>query len=493
MAWTVKICDFQGIGTCEAGTDSSNIKITGHGLDVDDFIVNETRRGKDAERASRLVFDTGLTANNIPIYTPITGQTTGDRILLFPYTDHTSAVKAKTLKITRKAGGNSEASFQLKSDIYYTPRAGQYVRIKNGSDIIFGGVIQTVTRKRMDEGSSCILYNINCSGFNQIPSRRTIRVNYSLGTKMGDIVTDMVEDYLYQDGIGIGTINDGTTLTDDWKDDAISISEILDQCATKSGYQWFINEAGLLNFYQDPGVISNAAHNLIDGNGFTNYRNVEYQETLSNYQNKLFIVGGDDEVGNPILISSEDYNESTAMQEIAAGTGVYGAVNRDGSITESEYKTAESGTTATNVKITGHGQQVGYMIWNVTTGDYRLVTAYVDANNFTVDSVTGQTTGDTIVLFNEANNIIQNAFKRQGILPGVLTFETDELDFEPATKLRVELDDLSISDSYYNIEEVELSDVDGVNMQSKVKAVKRNNSNFTTQRMPNYADYWGGF
>jgi len=493
MAWTVNICDYLSTETAEATTDTGNIKITGHGLAVDDFIVNETRRGVDAERGSRLVFDTGYTANNIPIYTAIAGQTAGDSILLFKFTDHTSITKAKTLKISRVAGGGNSASFQLISDTTYIPRAGQFVRIKNGSTIVFGGVIQSVDRERLDENTTKILYSVSCSGFNQIPSRRTIRTNYSSGTVVGTIVTSMVEDYLFQDGIGIGTIDDGTTLTDDWVDDAISISEILDQCASKSGYQWFINQAGLLYFYQDPGSITNAAHNLIDGNGFTSYRKVRYQESLSTYQNKLFISGGSDDSGNPVLISSEDFDETTAMQEICAGTGVYGNVNRDGSLTEATYETAEAGTTTTNVKITGHKQIVGNMIWNVTTGDYRLVTAYVDVDNFTVTAVTGQTTGDTIVLYNEANNIIQNVFKKQGKLPATIEFETEEVDFIPATKLRVELSALGIADSYYNIEQVDLYDADGINMRSSVKAVKRNNSNFSTQRMPNYVDYWGGF
>jgi hypothetical protein len=58
---------------------------------------------------------------------------------------------------------------------------------------------------------------------------------------------------------------------------------------------------------------------------------------------------------------------------------------------------AESGTTATNIKVTSHGLILGDRVVNATRGNAeRVVTAVVDANNFTVDSVTSQTSGDTI-------------------------------------------------------------------------------------------------
>lgn len=60
--------------------------------------------------------------------------------------------------------------------------------------------------------------------------------------------------------------------------------------------------------------------------------------------------------------------------------------------------TAASGTTTTNIKIVGHGKRIGDIIINSSRADARrLVTAVVDADNFTVASVTGQTSGDTIL------------------------------------------------------------------------------------------------
>lgn len=57
---------------------------------------------------------------------------------------------------------------------------------------------------------------------------------------------------------------------------------------------------------------------------------------------------------------------------------------------------AESGTTATNIKITAHGLSVGDFIYNSTRSQQRVIVAVVDANNVTVETVTAQTSGDSI-------------------------------------------------------------------------------------------------
>jgi hypothetical protein len=68
------------------------------------------------------------------------------------------------------------------------------------------------------------------------------------------------------------------------------------------------------------------------------------------------------------------------------------------------YATAESGTNTTNIKVTGHGLATNDVIYNKTRNAYRIIT-YVDANNFTVSSVTSQTTSDVILLYKNVATI----------------------------------------------------------------------------------------
>jgi len=75
-----------------------------------------------------------------------------------------------------------------------------------------------------------------------------------------------------------------------------------------------------------------------------------------------------------------------------------GAGNSSQWDTSQGYAVGESGTTTTNVKITAHGLATNDVCYNKTRDAYRIVTV-VDADNFTVSSVTSQTTGDVFVNF----------------------------------------------------------------------------------------------
>lgn len=58
--------------------------------------------------------------------------------------------------------------------------------------------------------------------------------------------------------------------------------------------------------------------------------------------------------------------------------------------------TAEAGTTTTNIEMTAHGLVTGDLIINTTQGNAKRIVTKVDDDNVTVDSVSGQTSGDNI-------------------------------------------------------------------------------------------------
>lgn len=62
--------------------------------------------------------------------------------------------------------------------------------------------------------------------------------------------------------------------------------------------------------------------------------------------------------------------------------------------------TAEAGTSTTTIKMATHGLVVGDLICNTTRSNaYRLVLTQADANTITVEAVTNQVSGDTIVKY----------------------------------------------------------------------------------------------
>lgn len=499
----LEILSFDATDTMETSTTSTTVNATAHGLAVGDFIVNTTRRTIDAERGSREVL-TVPSANSFTV-TAITDQVSGDSFRRYNFEDKTSIVKPQSIRLSLETEGFSTLSFDIITDKDYIPQCGQYIKFGITTDSTykgyFYGIIQDTTRRLMGENTSEVIMNIRATSLNTIPNRRTIEVAYDSGTDFGDIVQDMVDLYLVGDGISSGTINTGAALDDDWYSDIISISDVLDRCAKESGFQWFIDEDGKLNFYQDPSTITTNSI-VIDEDAlgtFGDVRQTRVTENIDQYLNKYFIVGGYDERGNPILLGSEDFDESTAMQEVTAGTGVYGEVLRDSGIIGSSYNSAESGTTTTNIKVTGHGQAVGDVVWNLTQNIYRTVATVTDADNFTVTAITGQTTDDIIVFFNKANDIFDNIFKSQGRIPLRVDFVTDTLSFNVGEKIRVKLPSLGITDEYFLIEKITLFDRVGLSgtttqgFSMNVSCIIRDTSNFSTQRLRNYKDFWGDF
>lgn len=501
-----EVLEFQATDTTEASTTTTTVNATAHGLVAEDMIVNTTRRGLDAERGSRRVLTASTDSFTVDA---ITGQTSGDSFRKYKYIDRTNLVKVQTLRCTMGNAGARTLSLTLITDSDYIPKPGQYCRFNitqgSSSTRYFLGIIQDTNIRLLSnsytaEANDTLLVDIQATALNTVPTRRTIQVAYDADTDFGTIVEDMVDTYLIGDGITQGTIDTGLKLDTDWYDDVISIGDVLDRCAKESGYQWFIDENGALQFYAEPASFTNATYNIDSTTStFTDYADVTVSSNIDQYLNKYFIMGGYDERGNPIIISSEDFDESTAQQEICAGTGVYGEILRDSGITGSDYVTAAAGTTTTNITYVSHGQEVGDMIWNLTRNQYELVTAVVDADNFTVDAITSQTSGDIIVFFNKSNDIIKNAFKTSGRVAKIVTFTTRTLGFNAGEKMTINIPEMGISSETYLIDKVEVFDYVGIQgtttngWKLRVTCVLRDSSNFSTQRLRNYTDFWSNF
>jgi hypothetical protein len=558
IEYSIEILEYQSTETAEADTSTSVVKITDHGLVALDMVVNTTCRTRLSERGARLVHDTGLDDDTIPYATNMTNQAEGDSIRLYKYVDRTSLVKPATFRLVRKGGGQSTLVFEIITTSAYLIQSGQYVRVRatqNGvSSFVFYGVVSSHSEELLGAAQVKIKQSIECVGLNSVAARRSIVISETEGATYGSIVEKMVDDYLFQEGIRKGTIDTGKSLTDDWENDVISIKDVLDECATKSGYQWFIDDSANLQFYDEHADIPGATHRL--NSSWSNYWNLKFFTDSTNYYNKIIISGNDDDKGNTVLVSYEDYTQSTAKQEITAGTGVFGVINHDANQDESDYRivesssttdgvttititghgqavgdvivnytrgeqrqilsitsdtfdvdafsgiagwseyTAEAGTTTTNIKITGHGLVVGQMIYNEDRDAYRFILAK-DNDNITVEAVSGQTTGDKIkkggdliAFYDQANDQLQSLYKKQSVEPTTLSFITPEY-FVPITKMEVNLPAIGQSTAYYLIEDVEIYDTGrGLSECWYKVTASKRNSELTTQRKINYTDFW---
>lgn len=486
----------------ESGTNTTTIKIAAHGLITGDMIVNEDRRYTyNNDPCSRII--TVVDADTFTIPLAITGQTAGDRIRLYKYIDKTQLIKAGSLEVSDRMDRRNDCRFRMKvANDALLPRCGQNVKVLYNNELIFGGAIRQVNKRRINAETVNLFADIIVEGYNTLPSRRTVMANWSSPTYSKDIVKYVIDNYLVEEGItyDYAEFGDGY-LWDEYPKDipsnCISIAQILKDMADASGYKCYIDNTRKLHFKQEDTIV-NAPYGLITGDDFlTDYhvRDIELEENQINYRNKVFFRGAPDDFGDVIVTWGEYMQGIKDRQDIEGGSGVYGGIIEDSEIDNTTAKTAESGTTTTNITVTNHGLNTGDMICNTTRDNAKRLVTVVDANNVTVAAITGQTAGDQIVYYPDANKIISNNIKRYGLVtPKVITFTTQYMGFRAGQKLTVQLAEFGMSENeYFLIEEVSLQDLDGVNAKSIVKATSRSNESFSTQYTENSYDAYASF
>jgi hypothetical protein len=498
--WKVYVLEYWKQVYADSDTTTTTIHSTAHGLGGGDFVVNTLRRTMDtSERGSRLVSSSFLNADDFRLIgSGITGQISGDPILCFHWVDRTTMVKISSLSLNKKIAGLTDCQLTMMTEAgSFFPTAGQRIKITckiDGTETTqFLGFIQTIDKSRPDMGRPEVFLNLSIANYSQIAVGRTIRIDYDIETPFSTIVTDMITNYLVQEGIRTGTIDvTSAVLDDDWRDDCISISDVLDRCAQSSAFQWFVDDTGNLQFIRDITVVA-AEHSLEDGESFTDFNNLKETETLDGYANKIFFTGGSDGSGNPVMISGHNTQEINSRQDIIAGTGVRGSIIRDASINEAEYHVAEAGTNTATINVTSHAQYQDYIIWNLTRNAYAMISEIYSLNSFGITpAITGQVATDQIVFFSTASDIIKQALRMQSTVPKKITFESGSIDWTPGKKLYVNLPLMNMLDSYYIIDTVSIFDPAQANkgLRCTVTAYIRDGSDFATMRNINFYDYF---
>jgi len=100
-------------------------------------------------------------------------------------------------------------------------------------------------------------------------------------------------------------------------------------------------------------------------------------------------------VGEAVTTSdNQKYQITDSAKRVLGNTSTISVHKRS-----STGETAEAGTTTTNITITGHGLVTGDLIVNTTRSNAKRIITRVDDDNFTVASVSSQTTGDSIDLY----------------------------------------------------------------------------------------------
>jgi hypothetical protein len=340
--------------------------------------------------------------------------------------DKTSLIKAGSLSFSRLANHDDSLSCVIiTTAATYLPLEGQDIQVWDGTEFVFGGVIDTINIDKIESGlgsTKKLLVSISSAGYKSICRRRTTTSTWQ-GKTAGYIINALITSILSGEGITGGAISDGALVGDaEGYYEAVckNCSEILDDMAQASGMVWWIDGDKKLNFL-DFSTVINVPHQLLESAGrtFTDFEIESYTKDMSTYANRVFVRGGIGDDGLVVSTSESDTDEITARIAVEGGTGVYGYVLED----------------------------------------------------------------DNITILADATTAAVNYLKKSAIIPQTLIFTSMTLTYwYPGFRLTVNLPTLGIStNTYFVIEEVGIEDIDGKNLQVRIRATSRKGSDFSTQ------------
>lgn len=170
----------------------------------------------------------------------------------------------------------------------------------------------------------------------------------------------------------------------------------IDQLAKALGYSWYIDYERDIHFFSRE---TNEAPFDVDATS-DNYDDLHVAVDTTQVKNRQVVRGGD-------YTSSSFYSQviegDNASREWVLKSKFVGLTIKEDDNTSTD--TCEGGTTTTNITATAHGLATGDYIVNRTRSNAVRKVTVVDPNNFTVEAVTSQTSGDTFSIFATSKTI----------------------------------------------------------------------------------------
>lgn len=189
---------------------------------------------------------------------------------------------------------------------------------------------------------------------------------------------------------------ESTPVFDDLRSPQIKPMALLNQIAKVWEYVWYIDYERDIHFKDKendlaPFEITNTSNN---------FNNLEIEVDTSNVGNRIIVRGGE-RVSTSFYKEPFEGNNARRAWILKNKFANLSITVDDGTSTSA----TEVGTTTTNIKVTGHGLLTGDYIINRTRSNAVREITKVDNDNFTVETVTAQTNGDTISKFSTTKTL----------------------------------------------------------------------------------------
>lgn len=219
---------------------------------------------------------------------------------IFIPVDITSYYRPMSLTIEDEINTRSTARFQL------VDKTGSALSITDGAPIeiydytgklIFGGYT-IFPRKVNPVGTDAVFYDLECVDMNCLADRYLVGEGYVSKTS-GYIVNDLLTKYLASDGVTVGSIDTGVTITNSKFNRTGTVTDVINQISEINGFYWYIDFDKKLYFKSR--TSSTAPFNITDSSAIVN---VNVRNNRSKYRNRQYIRGGTYPTDTEILLES---------------------------------------------------------------------------------------------------------------------------------------------------------------------------------------------
>ena len=175
---------------------------------------------------------------------------------------------------------------------------------------------------------------------------------------------------------------------DDIRSPQISPTNFIQKLAKMWEYVWFIDYSRRIHF--KPRETDMSPVNLSPTSN--NYSNLQVGIDQSQFGNRIIIRGGEKTSDN---YTRQGFPGDDAIRTWILKSKFAGLIIKVADGTDNHA--AEAGTTTTNITVTGHGLSAGDFIVNTSRANaVREVLTIIGANDFTVEAIASQTSGDNI-------------------------------------------------------------------------------------------------
>lgn len=206
--------------------------------------------------------------------------------------DYTQYVDLKSIRVESNIAVGSDTcdlDILIPTKSIGRPKGGQEIKIINGSNIEFGGVV--LQPKEIALASDQMLYQTKCRDYVFWLDKHVVPKIYTQ-SPAGIIVKDIVANYT--NGFSTNNVQgvDQSFLIQQMAFDHVPPSKAIKKLADAVGYQWWVDYTKDIHFKSTMSVVSPLPNNSLNADtDIVNYSNLQIEEDVSQVRNQVYLMG----------------------------------------------------------------------------------------------------------------------------------------------------------------------------------------------------------